>query len=54
MEGQNGKTSRFSGFFSAMTKLWDMQETLRIGNIRFGCLQYFFAFPLAMIYYHAF
>ena len=40
----------FSRFFSAVTKLWNAQETLKLSNIRFGYLQYFFAFPLAMIF----
>lgn len=34
---------------SSLRTLWRAQETLRLRNVRPGFLQYFFAFPLAMI-----
>ena len=44
------EASRFSSFVSAVAKLWDGQEDLKLSSIRLGYMQYFFAFPLAMIF----
>ncbi len=38
-----------SKLLSSFCALWNAQETLELRNIRPGALQYFFAFPLAMI-----
>lgn len=43
------RRSLLSKLFSSFCALWSAQETLGLHNIRSGSLQYFFAFPLAMI-----
>ncbi|MDR0469851.1 MAG: helix-turn-helix transcriptional regulator, partial [Peptococcaceae bacterium] len=50
MERHNGKARHFYDFFSAVSQLWNTQETLKLSNIRLGHMQYFFAFPLALIF----
>ncbi len=44
------RTSYPSRLLSAILRLWNAQETLRLKNIRRSHLPYFFAFPLAMIF----
>lgn len=39
-----------SKLISSLHNLWSAQEMLALRNIRKGCLQYFFAFPLAMAF----
>ncbi len=40
----------FASLPSSVARLWNMRETLRFRNIRCSRLQYFFVFPLAMIF----
>lgn len=51
MEEQSPGSTRYpSRLLSSIIRLWNAQETLRFRNVRRSHLQYFLAFPLAMIF----
>lgn len=51
MKERSADSKRYlSHLFSSIARLWNTQEALHFKNIRRSHLQYFFAFPLAMIF----